>query len=82
MQGILPYSKLAPGYAALYGQEQLEKLALAKSMLEPKEYETILDIGCGTGISSKLPGKITGIDTDPNMLKQNPLTNKMLGQAE
>ena len=51
------YNKIAEGYDELYKKEQLKKLELIKSLLKElkirlrKDYG-ILDVGCGTGIST------------------------------
>lgn len=51
------YSSIAPGYDALYGEEQDEKLRefLAKTPLSDKALDNgmILDVGCGTARSKQ-----------------------------
>lgn len=46
------YNEIAKGYDELYGEEQLKKLALIKNNVpNPK---SLLDIGCGTCLASKV----------------------------
>ncbi|MEM4756318.1 MAG: class I SAM-dependent methyltransferase [Candidatus Woesearchaeota archaeon] len=95
------YNAIAKGYNALYEQEQVEKLLLIMEYLptillsyynsKKRKAITILDIGCGTGISSRIGlmlqqqnikvGKIIGIDPAKELLKQNPFPN-IVGSAE
>jgi demethylmenaquinone methyltransferase/2-methoxy-6-polyprenyl-1,4-benzoquinol methylase len=73
------YDGIAPGYDALYGEEQLKKLEtmwqVGQSMGLFDEVKTILDVGCGTGISSDFFAKktfaVTGIDPAEKLLEQN-----------
>ena len=75
------YSELARGYDELYGNEQQEKLRVIKEKVSFSKKQMILDVGCGTGISSALPGLIIGIDPSLGMLQKN--TNfKVKGKAE
>lgn len=66
------YNKISPGYNELHGEEQLKKLKLIKKHIKPKKSQTLLDVGCGTGISSQWNCKVTGIDPSEELLKQNP----------
>ncbi len=47
------YNTIAPSYDELHGDEQLEKLRVCMGYLSPKEDEKLLDVGCGTGISTE-----------------------------
>ncbi|MFT4312282.1 MAG: class I SAM-dependent methyltransferase [Candidatus Woesearchaeota archaeon] len=85
------YDALAPGYDALYGQEQQQKLQESVSFLEqislPKN-ATVLDVGCGTGISTRFYSQLgyscTGIDPSKKLLEQNadPHIQLLCGHAE
>ncbi|MFH1455637.1 MAG: class I SAM-dependent methyltransferase [archaeon] len=72
------YSVIAKGYNVLHEKEQLKKIFMIKSKLQPKGF--ILDIGCGTGISSKWKHCI-GIDPSLGMLKHSK-KNKICAKAE
>ena len=61
------YNKIAKGYNELHKQEQLKKINIIKKLIKPKPLA--LDIGAGTGISSK-PFKAIALDPSINMLKQ------------
>jgi len=72
------YNEIAEGYDELYKKEQLEKLELIKSLLKQlkirlrKDYE-LLDVGCGTGISTHFWGYTNadriGIDPAEKLIK-------------
>ena len=62
------YSSLAKGYNQLYKEEQLKKLRVIQENM--KIIPPLLDIGCGTGISTKFfKVKAVGIDNNKEMLK-------------
>jgi len=63
------YSNLAKGYNELYKEEQLKKLRIIKQNM--KIIPPLLDIGCGTGISTSFfkVKSIIGIDNNKEMLK-------------
>ena len=67
------YDDMALGYNELYGEEQGKKLRLIAKYVKTQEQDTILDVGCGTGLLAKyFKGKITGIDPSEELLKQCP----------
>ncbi len=69
------YNAISPGYDALYHAEQTEKVDLLKEMvthfglLYPND--TILDVGCGTAISSRGWGRrVVGVDVALELLQK------------
>ena len=72
------YNKISRGYNELHREEQLKKISIIKQHLKPKQ--PILDIGAGTGISSK-PFKAIALDPAIKMLKQYKGI-KVLARAE
>lgn len=67
----MDYDTIAEGYNELYEEEQLNKLRIIKSNIKISQNSKLLDIGCGTGISTNFfDCKTTGIDPSVNMLKQ------------
>lgn len=71
------YDHIAQGYDELHGEEQLKKLALIKNKLDELDFKInkntkLLDVGCGTGISTDFwDCDATGIDPSERLLKQN-----------
>lgn len=64
------YDVIASGYNELHYEEQLKKYEVIKRHLEIGKDERLLDVGCGTGLSSQIfPCRITGIDPSKEMLK-------------
>jgi len=77
------YDKISKGYDELHGEEQLSKLNIIKNQIRPKPDAKLLDVGCGTGLSSNLDAKLKiGIDNNLNMLKSNNQLIKVCGGAE
>jgi len=75
------YDEIAKGYDALHREEQLRKLRIIEAELSITKEDTILDVGCGSGISAVLAGKITGIDPARKLLEQAPFRT-VVGRAE
>ena len=75
------YDKIAQGYNGLYKEEQRKKLSIIKKNIKINKYTKILDVGCGTGISSDFNCYVVGVDPSIELLRQNA-NNKILGFAE
>ena len=66
------YDGIARGYNELYGEEQKKKAKRVQDLLSLLPEETVLDVGCGTGVvTEQLRGKKTGIDPSLSMIKQS-----------
>lgn len=71
------YDDIAEGYNELHGEEQLKKLRIVKKKLEDHEIKItpgtkLLDVGCGTGISTDFwDCDATGIDPSEGLIRQN-----------
>ena len=76
------YDKIAKSYNELYEKEQLEKVNIILKHIKPKG--KLLDIGAGTGISTKLFEKYCkciALDPSKELLKQYN-GKKILAKAE
>ncbi|HJX05529.1 MAG TPA: methyltransferase domain-containing protein [Candidatus Nanoarchaeia archaeon] len=57
------YDAISEGYEELHKEEQLKKVKLIISKLELNPTDTLLDVGCGTGLYLYLfKCKVTGVD--------------------
>mgnify|MGYP001587418410 CR=1 FL=1 len=66
----MDYDIIAKSYNELYEEEQLIKLRIIKGHLKVSKTSKLLDIGCGTGISTNFfDCKTTGIDPSSKMIK-------------
>lgn len=76
------YNKISKGYNELHEEEQLKKIKIIKENL--KVSGKLLDIGSGTGISTKpfmKDADCTSLDPNEEMLKQSP-AKQVIGKAE
>lgn len=62
------YDAIAPGYDELHGEEQRTKLRFIEERIRMPENANILDVGCGTGISTAFWGAATGVDPSEGLL--------------
>ncbi len=85
MSNDADYDDIAPVYNKLHLYEQLQKLRIINDNLKIKPFDKLLDIGCGTGFSSRIiKCNITGIDKSKKMIeiaKEEP-GKWLLGDAE
>jgi len=76
------YGKIADSYDGLHLNEQLEKLKIISENIKVKASDKLLDIGCGTGISTNFfECNATGIDSSREMIKKGS-SNLVYGKAE
>tara|TARA_Y100000310_G_scaffold310059_1_gene354833 strand:- start:16638 stop:17156 length:519 start_codon:yes stop_codon:yes gene_type:complete len=65
------YNSIAKGYEELHKEEQQEKLKIIKKFLKVSKNTKLLDVGCGTGLTtSPWRCKKYGIDPAENMLQK------------
>jgi len=76
------YNSIASGYDELHQEEQLNKLNIIKNSININKDTRVLDVGCGTGISSDFDCFVVGIDPSSGLLRQNKHSMKLLGAAE
>jgi ubiquinone/menaquinone biosynthesis C-methylase UbiE len=68
---MVRYNSISRGYNKLYMEEQLKKIRLIKENIKIKKSDLLLDVGCGTGISSEFECNVVGIDPCFELLKQS-----------
>tara|TARA_Y100000294_G_scaffold151537_1_gene149386 strand:+ start:251 stop:889 length:639 start_codon:yes stop_codon:yes gene_type:complete len=77
------YNAISKGYDGLYMEEQNIKLNIIKQNIKIKKSDFLLDVGCGTGLSSVFNCKVIGVDPSIELLQQNNNNNKkILAKAE
>jgi ubiquinone/menaquinone biosynthesis C-methylase UbiE len=65
------YAQIASGYEELHREEQLGKLRLVMQHLQYEKTDKVLDVGCGTGLSTLLFNcKKFGIDPTFELVQQ------------
>ncbi|MFH1071796.1 MAG: class I SAM-dependent methyltransferase [Nanoarchaeota archaeon] len=63
------YDDIADGYEELHLGEQMKKMGKLLDAVKVKEDETLLDVGCGTGISTRCwRCRRTGIDPSEKLI--------------
>lgn len=65
------YNQISKSYNGLHMEEQLNKLSIIKSNIKIAKDSRILDVGCGTGISSDFDCFVVGVDASIGLLRQN-----------
>ncbi|MBW2988816.1 class I SAM-dependent methyltransferase [Candidatus Woesearchaeota archaeon] len=65
------YDQIAEGYEELHKEEQLKKIGLIKKHISLKKDYKLLDVGCGTGLTTE-PWNCRryGIDPAPKLLER------------
>ena len=76
------YDSIAKYYNELHEEEQTGKLSIIKNKIKINKKTKILDVGCGTGISSNFDCFVIGVDPSMGLLRQNKNSRKLLGIAE
>ncbi len=88
MEKIDYYNEISQGYEELHKEEQLEKIEIIKKFLKPSKTDKLLDVGCGTGISTTpWDCEVYGLDSSIKLLneakkKKHPNAKWILADAQ
>ena len=65
------YDEISSGYEELHKEEQIKKVSLIKNYLKVKASDKLLDVGCGTGLTTESwDCKRYGVDPAPKLLER------------
>lgn len=72
------YDEISEGYEELHKEEQLKKVELIKKYLKINPSDKLLDVGCGTGLTTE-PWECRryGIDPAPKLLERARLKSEI-----
>ncbi|MDO8741210.1 MAG: class I SAM-dependent methyltransferase [Candidatus Woesearchaeota archaeon] len=71
------YDSISKGYEELHGEEQLNKIKIIKKFLKVRKTDKLLDVGCGTGLTTEpWPCERYGIDPSRKLLFKAKQKNK------
>lgn len=79
------YDQISQGYEELHKEEQEAKLRIIKANIKVRPTDMLLDVGCGTGITSNFNCLVVGADPAIKLLEKadkNGLKNKVCAEAE
>ena len=76
------YDEISRGYEELHREEQEKKLELVKSLISVKPEDKLLDVGCGTGITTQFDCDNFGLDPAIKLLMKHKDGKYVCGEAE